>query len=143
MKHLLFIVFILVNGVVVFSQRPGGGNLMQNMQGGFGRSGGGGGFGRFGSSGSSSSGPFKDSLLHRTGMEDSATIAFRYLDTARYYSWIPVLMIFTAGGTFHGHMLFWVIQEVHPVHYYSAPICRQDGIMACMHTMPISRKLKT
>lgn len=85
MKHLLFIVFILVNGVVVFSQRPGGGNLMQNMQGGFGRSGGGGGFGRFGSSGGSSSGPFKDSLLHRTGMEDSATIAFRYLDTARYY----------------------------------------------------------
>ena len=36
------------------------------------------------SSGGSSGGPFKDSLLHRTGLEDSITIAFRYLDTARF-----------------------------------------------------------
>lgn len=64
------------------AQRPTGNtNLLQKMPGGFmggnvmggGRGGGG------------SSGPFKDSLLHRTGFEDSATIAFRYLDTARFY----------------------------------------------------------
>ena len=30
-------------------------------------------------------GPFKDTLLHRTGLEDSITIAFRYLDTSRFY----------------------------------------------------------
>ena len=61
------------------AQRPGGRNPLQNIPGGFmggnatgGRSSGG-------------AGPFKDSLLHRTGFEDSATIAFRYLDTSRFY----------------------------------------------------------
>jgi hypothetical protein len=59
------------------AQAPGGRpNLMQRIPGG-GMMGGGG----RGASG----GPFKDSLLHRTGMEDSATIAFRYLDTSRFY----------------------------------------------------------
>jgi len=38
-----------------------------------------------GSRGGGGSGPFKDSLLHRTGLEDSATIAYRFLDTARFY----------------------------------------------------------
>jgi Putative porin len=76
----LFLLFFLIAAVQVIAQRPGGRNLMQNMPSGFGSSGGRG----FGSGGGNT-GPFKDSLLHRTGMEDSATIAFRYLDTARFY----------------------------------------------------------
>ncbi len=75
------LIFLLI-GFSVMAQRPSGNrNLMQNIPGGFmggsamgARSGGGGG-----------SGPFKDSLLHRTGHEDSATIAYRFLDTARFY----------------------------------------------------------
>ncbi len=52
---------------------PGAGNFLRgNQMGGRG----------FGSGGS---GPFKDSLIHRTGFEDSATILYRYLDTARFY----------------------------------------------------------
>jgi hypothetical protein len=34
---------------------------------------------------SGDSGPFKDSLLHRTGMEDSASIIYRYLAEERFY----------------------------------------------------------
>jgi len=71
--------------VSVVAQRPGGPgggrNLLQNMPSGFGSSLG----GRGGGFGGGSSGPFKDSLIHRTGLEDSATIAYRYLDTARFY----------------------------------------------------------
>ncbi len=33
---------------------------------------------------SSSGGTFKDTLLHRTGLEDSATILYRYLDTVKF-----------------------------------------------------------
>ncbi|MFN9710154.1 MAG: putative porin [Bacteroidota bacterium] len=58
-------------------QRPGGMggilNRAQNIGSGASRSFGGGG------------GPFKDSLVHRTGMEDSASILFRYLDEEKYY----------------------------------------------------------
>ena len=72
-----FLLFV----ISVTAQRPTGNrNPLQNIPGGFmggnamgGRSGGGG------------TGPFKDSLIHRTGFEDSATIAFRYLDTSRFY----------------------------------------------------------
>ena len=82
-RHLFFVI-VLIASLQVVAQRPspgGGRNLMQNMPGGFSNMGGGrGGFGS-----GSSSGPFKDSLLHRTGFEDSATIAFRYLDTARFF----------------------------------------------------------
>ncbi|MBX9783471.1 MAG: putative porin [Chitinophagaceae bacterium] len=73
----LIIIFILCISTALMAQRPGGlgnRNLLQNMPGGFSRGGGGG-----------NSGPFKDSLLHRTGLEDSATIAYRYLDTSRFY----------------------------------------------------------
>ncbi len=79
-RFLLFIFFISAS-VTVTAQRPGGGggrNLLQSVPGGFlggNRTGGGGG----------SSSPFKDSLLHRTGLEDSATITFRFLDTAKFY----------------------------------------------------------
>lgn len=44
-----------------------------------------GGFMAGNTTGGGKSGPFKDTLLHRTGLEDSVTIAFRYLDTARFY----------------------------------------------------------
>jgi hypothetical protein len=37
------------------------------------------------SSGSSGRGPFKDTLQHRTGMEDSASILYRYMDEDRFY----------------------------------------------------------
>jgi hypothetical protein len=59
---------------------PGGrGNLLNRMPGGSFM--GGNAMGRGGSSS-----PFKDSLLHRTGLEDSATIIYRYLDTTRFFS---------------------------------------------------------
>jgi hypothetical protein len=77
------IICIILFSLVIESalaQMPGRGNsnLLQNLPGGGLMNGG------FGNS-NSASGPFKDSLLHRTGLEDSATISFRYLDTARYY----------------------------------------------------------
>ncbi len=75
--RLLFFLILLLSGNQLLAQFPGGGqNLMQRMPGG----------GMLGGrSMGSSGGPFKDSLLHRTGLEDSATIMFRYLDTARFY----------------------------------------------------------
>ncbi|HEX4957885.1 MAG TPA: putative porin [Lacibacter sp.] len=80
MIRLLLTILFIGSAVLLMAQRPGfpgGGNrnLLQSMPGG-------GVFG--GRGGGSSSGPFKDSLIHRTGMEDSATIVFRYLDTSRY-----------------------------------------------------------
>ena len=77
MARLTCFIFFLFTANLLLAQRPTGGrNLMQNVPGGFmggNQMRGGGG------------GPFKDSLLHRTGFEDSATIAYRYLDTARFY----------------------------------------------------------
>lgn len=80
MRFVFFILLLLLSASVLaqFPGRGGGGNRpLQNLPGGGllggNRIGGGGG-----------SGPFKDSLLHRTGHEDSATILFRYLDTARF-----------------------------------------------------------
>jgi hypothetical protein len=81
MIRFFYLLIIITVSISVTAQRPGGRNLLQNMPSGFGSSLG----GRGGGFGSGSSGPFKDSLLHRTGLEDSATIAFRYLDTARFY----------------------------------------------------------
>ncbi len=79
MLRFVYLLLILFTGITAKAQRPGGRNPLQNIPGGFmggnatgGRSSGG-------------AGPFKDSLLHRTGFEDSATIAFRYLDTSRFY----------------------------------------------------------
>ena len=80
MARFLCLLIFLLTGFSVSAQRPGGGNvnLMQKIPGGFmgGNSTGGRGGG---------SSPFKYSLLHRTGHEDSATIAYRFLDTARFY----------------------------------------------------------
>jgi hypothetical protein len=74
MTRLLLLIFLFISSYAVQAQNPlqrlpGAGLLGGN------RIGGGGGGG----------GPFKDSLLHRTGFEDSITVAFRYLDTARFY----------------------------------------------------------
>lgn len=69
MARIIVVFFLLFCTSAALAQRPG--NLLQRMPG---ASGGGG----------STGGPFKDSLLHRTGLEDSITIAFRYLDTARF-----------------------------------------------------------
>jgi hypothetical protein len=81
MIRLAFFISCVFFATAVWAQVPGrfgGGRPLQNMPGsgllGGNRIGGGGG-----------SGPFKDSLLHRTGLEDSVTIMFRYLDTARFY----------------------------------------------------------
>ena len=63
---------LLLLHVQVWAQFPGGRNPMQNFP------------GMMGDRGGARQGPFKDSLLHRTGLEDSATILFRYLDTARF-----------------------------------------------------------
>ncbi|NCU03709.1 MAG: putative porin [Chitinophagaceae bacterium] len=67
MARIMLFFFLLICSSAALAQR---GNLLQRIPG---ASGGGGG-----------GGPFKDSLLHRTGLEDSITIAFRYLDTARF-----------------------------------------------------------
>jgi len=67
---------VLILSLMCFSvsvMGQGRGNLMQRIPGGM------------SGNSSGSKGPFKDTLLHRTGHEDSATIAFRYLDTARFY----------------------------------------------------------
>lgn len=69
----IFLLLLYCNSGVL-AQMPGGRNLMQNLPRGAGDGGGGG-----------KQGPFKDSLLHRTGLEDSATIRYRTLDTARFY----------------------------------------------------------
>ncbi|MEJ7768850.1 MAG: putative porin, partial [Chitinophagaceae bacterium] len=42
-----------------------------------------------------SGGQGQDSLSHRTGMEDSITITFRYLDTSRYYRFDTTISDFT------------------------------------------------
>lgn len=73
-RFLCFLIFLFVSFSAI-----GQNNLMQRIPGGF--MGGNATGGRSGGSG----GPFKDSLLHRTGLEDSATIAYRYLDTTRFY----------------------------------------------------------
>jgi Putative porin len=79
MIRLLFTIVLVSSSLAVMAQRsgfPGGGggrNLLQNMPGG----------GVFGGRGGGGS-VFKDSLIHRTGLEDSATIVYRYLDTSRY-----------------------------------------------------------
>ena len=69
MARIIVFFFLLICTSAAVAQR---GNPLQRLPSGI--SGGGG----------SGSGPFKDSLLHRTGLEDSITIAFRYLDTARF-----------------------------------------------------------
>ncbi len=78
LAFLISLLLLSASGWAQFPGRGGGGRPLQNIPGsgllGGNRIGGGGG-----------SGPFKDSLLHRTGLEDSATIMFRYLDTARFY----------------------------------------------------------
>ncbi len=71
----LFLTLFTVTTQAQRPQRPG----LQNIPGAGALLGGGGGGGRSGGGG-----PFKDSLLHRTGMEDSATILYRYLDTSRF-----------------------------------------------------------
>ncbi len=72
MRYILFLLFFTASIAGAMAQMPGRGNLLQNMPrgGGF-MSGGGGGT--------------KDTLLHRTGLEDSVTVTYRYLDTARFY----------------------------------------------------------
>jgi hypothetical protein len=84
MRFIFFTIFVY-SAFMAAAQLPGPGgrrNPLQNIPGAGnflgGNQMGGRGFG------SGSGGPFKDSLLHRTGFEDSATIMFRYLDTARF-----------------------------------------------------------
>ncbi|MFT3845051.1 MAG: hypothetical protein QM725_08365 [Lacibacter sp.] len=72
MFRIICLMVFLFGGSVVFAQIRGNRNLMQNIpSGGSMRSGSGG-------------GAFKDTLLHRTGLEDSATTVYRYLDTVKF-----------------------------------------------------------
>ena len=70
-KGFITIAFLFVSAVL-FAQRPagGGGRPVQSLPG----------SGMFNRSGGSSTGPFKDSLLHRTGFEDSVTVIYQTLD---------------------------------------------------------------
>ncbi|MEJ8816312.1 putative porin [Lacibacter sp. H407] len=76
MTRLLLLFFLIISSYAVQAQNP-----LQRMPGGalLGGS-------RMGGGGGGGGGPFKDSLLHRTGLEDSLTLIYRYLDTARFYS---------------------------------------------------------
>lgn len=69
-KWICFLAIILTS-VQSFGQPPGMGGQMNNM-------------GQNNYTGGNR-GPFKDSLQHRSGLEDSATILYRTLDEERYY----------------------------------------------------------
>ncbi|MBU6159286.1 MAG: hypothetical protein KGP35_09715 [Bacteroidetes bacterium] len=74
----IFTLVIIDFGSVMAQRRgitDGINRAQQGFQGGFGGSMGGG----------NNAGPFKDSLLHRTGLEDSASILYRVLDEDRFY----------------------------------------------------------
>lgn len=67
MLRIICLIAFLFVGSVLFAQFRGNRSIMQNMP-----------------SMSGSGGTFKDTLLHRTGLEDSATILYRYLDTVKF-----------------------------------------------------------
>ncbi len=68
MLRIVCFVIFLFGASVLFAQFTGNRNIMQSLPS---VSGGG-------------QGTFKDTLLHRTGLEDSATILYRYLDTVKF-----------------------------------------------------------
>lgn len=74
MKAIFFLLLLQLSLASVFAQMPGGRNFLQNMSRGGSMMGGAG-------DGSGN----RDTLLHRTGLEDSVTVTYRYLDSSRFY----------------------------------------------------------
>ncbi len=149
MKRFVFLMILCVLTVSVTAQssrRPGnplmsegGGMMGGNRMGGGGRS----------------SGPFKDSLLHRTGLEDSATITYRYLDTSRFsfldssvndYSrrwYIPWTSVFLGNtGNASRSLLFNPILKSgwdHGMHAYDAYTMQMSDVKFYNTTRPYSQ----
>ncbi len=69
LMKLILVTFMMLCGISSFGQRPSIGTRLNDM----------------GSTSMGGGGNFKDSLQHRTGVEDSATILYRTLDEDRYY----------------------------------------------------------